>query len=591
MGQKRRSDYWNDDDSLSEELEDVLEYPTLAPHDPIVDTRSWVDKHAPQRTHEVCINPRKLKEIRSALQDMVVGALKCRLLVLAGSSGSSKSTVIKCLASELLASKVPSLHSLLEYSHSFVDDIPLPMHFADFLDSCRYRVGPNLSVVLMEELPNIFHEETLFQFRMAIRDWIFTDSSVALPPLVLCLTELDSISDETLVRLYNIENTLTVDTLLGRSLLASAGHQNLIKRIKVPPLAKTFISKVITKIYAAEGLTRAQTRHREFLAPLFETGDIRCLINNLEFWAKSATKTLGAFSFKENQLTLFHAVGKILYATSDVSSKKCGVSLDYHSISSVVDAYQNLDLLHFGLLENYHICSGLDWDIRIAASITEGLSVCDALALAPESREYGLLSTRIELRKIPHSSSRALTMRFPRHFQLLKERNKVSEDVYSYRRYLQMLRVLAQDVNLIDGCLVPQILNSYRYKMAHDITKSWYGRIGGSFKKLFAESSLVVMEHEDEKEARQDEQFSKDIREAAGKADAELGVGKEDELSEEIEDSLEDDNLEDTLDDQLLAMTQGGQPRTRSPVTAYDDADDEMQDEPELNLLVSRGMI
>ena len=47
-------------------------------------------------------------------------------------------------------------------------------------------------MILVEELPNIYHLETLKKFRDAIRDWIYQDDNgFSLPPLIICLSEIE----------------------------------------------------------------------------------------------------------------------------------------------------------------------------------------------------------------------------------------------------------------------------------------------------------------------------------------------------------------------------------------------------------------
>lgn len=595
MGKKRRVDQWSDiNDSLSEEIDDILEgsiRPVLDTKKLKVETRPWLEKYAPQQSSDVCMNPRKIKEIRSALEDILSGELECRLLVLCGPSGSSKSTVVKCLAKELLRNRSHSA-DVIEYTEGFVENGPLPLQFPDFLASCRYLAGPNVAVILIEELPNVFHEDTLNQFRNALKEWALSPAHFRLPPVVLCLTELETVSDLKGPRLYNIDNNLNVETLFGKDLIKSMRIYNRLKTITVQPPAKTFMTKTINKICLAERLTRSQNENKQFFTNLYESGDVRSLINNLEFWAKSKDKRLVASSFRESQISLFHAVGKIMYATSDVNSKDDSFSLNYHSIQSVLEYFLDLELVNLGILENYHVYNNLNWDIDIASTITEGLSLYDTFAKAPEFKEYGMLNTRNELGKIALELVRAAPMRFPRQFQLQKQRNTTSAIIQDYRRYIKLMRVLKEDVNLLDGCLVPQILNSFKYKLKRDITKEKYERIGGRFIKLFAETTPTVMEHEDETENTHEDQFRKDIKEAARKEEELTAVGSDTELSDAIDDSSEQEELDDTLDEQFLMMTQRDKPNTGSPRATINDAtDDEMQDDPELDMLVSLGKL
>lgn len=60
------------------------------------DTALWVDKYAPTNSAQLCVAPKKIKEIRTWLTEQ-----SSRLLVFVGGPGIGKSTAIKVLASEL----------------------------------------------------------------------------------------------------------------------------------------------------------------------------------------------------------------------------------------------------------------------------------------------------------------------------------------------------------------------------------------------------------------------------------------------------------------------------------------------------------
>jgi cell cycle checkpoint protein len=60
------------------------------------DASMWVDKYAPTNAAQLCMAPKKVKEIRSWMQNP-----SGRLLVCVGSPGIGKSTTIRILASEL----------------------------------------------------------------------------------------------------------------------------------------------------------------------------------------------------------------------------------------------------------------------------------------------------------------------------------------------------------------------------------------------------------------------------------------------------------------------------------------------------------
>lgn len=63
----------------------------------VADTSLWIDKYAPTSAAQLCVAPKKVKEVRAWL----TAPSSSRLMVFVGSPGIGKSTVIKVLASEL----------------------------------------------------------------------------------------------------------------------------------------------------------------------------------------------------------------------------------------------------------------------------------------------------------------------------------------------------------------------------------------------------------------------------------------------------------------------------------------------------------
>lgn len=578
----------HEDESLSEDVDDDTEEAiavNLSQKRPKPDMSvQWIDKYEPTRVEDVCLNPRKLREVGDALTSMINKELRCRLLILSGPAGSSKSTSARLLARKYLEErsarlgKTLSSNTVVEYFDSSIEHVYQKDQFRDFMDGCKFLVGPNLSVILIEDLPNIFHNETLFAFRDCLRDWIFSDPELDLPPIVLCLLEVERENTESGQKtFFNIENNLTVETLIGRELFNLGVAHGLIKRIKFLPIAKTFMKKTLRKIVAKESAIFNRKSRQElesFISSTSETGDVRSLICNLQFWS---THSLIASSERESQISLFHAVGKVLHLSSKYADLDDQQS-DVLSLKKVVDAYSNFGLLHLTLLENYQIINGADFDIDVAAQVVEALSINDTLGDVEENKEYGILATRLSLRQIPLKSGRTQAMKFSRQFKTIREANKVRREISDYVRYSTQLQVSFQQANLIDGCLLPKIYNLFRYKLVHGRTRFNYNRLGGTITLIYADEELPVMEDEGEYEAGAEDQFRCDIRQKI-KEENEENFTDNDELSDAVSDS--DEDLDDTLDDgfnELLGSMQ--KPR-----------EEDLLDDPELDLLVSQGML
>lgn len=513
------------DTSTDDENQDVFLVPP-SPQKPHLQHTPWLTKYAPRTTSEICINPTKLTQVKNALYRMKTRELKTKVLVLVGPCGSSKSTTIKLLAREINNADVFD-DRLIEYDES--------ENITQFLQSCKYKTQ---AVVLIEELPNVYHEDTLREFRDTIKHWIF--AAVALPPLVICISEFEYESDRTQF-FYGLENNMTSDTLLGRELLSYPE----VETIRFNPLATRFLKKTVNSILKSEGLTKIlnDAKFDSLLLELFKVGDIRSIILNLEMWVKFYKS--GVDYNRENAIGIFHAIGKVIY-----SSKKFEGDVQTTNNKTVTQVMEmlpekNLSLLNLGLLENYHIYQDSSFDLSIAESITNDLSLNE---LSPFG-EVGVRSTRLYLSKAgPKSSTSKLKMKFPRHFKVLKAMRKTNTRLNEYRRYVSPESSI-ENLNLIDGYYLPLIYNRKRK------TRYRYNRLGGKLHKIYADDDVVV---DDYQTSHEYDQFQNDI---------DLSVNRQ-----------EGDDKSDALSDQI----------EESP---FEDSDDGFGSDTEIDLLISQGKL
>ncbi|KAG5419012.1 rad17 [Candida metapsilosis] len=516
------------DISTDDESQDVFSVPP-SPQKTQLRQTPWLIKYAPKTTSEICINPTKLKQVKDALYKMKRGESKAKVLILVGPCGSSKSTTIKLLAREINNADVFD-DSLIEYDES--------ENITQFLQSCKYKTS---SVVLIEELPNVYHEDTLKEFRDAIKSWIFTE--VTLPPLVLCISEFEYESERSQFS-YGLENNMTSDTLLGREMLSHVG----VETIRFNPLATRFLKKTVTTILKSEGLTTIlnDAKFNLFLSELFKTGDIRSIILNLEMWVKFYKS--GVDYNRESAIGLFHAIGKVIYSSKEFEGDVQTVNAK--TISQVLEMLpeKNLGLLNLGLLENYHIYQDSAFDLSIADSIADDLSFND---LSPFG-EVGIRSTRLYLSKAgPKTSISKLKMKFPRHFKVMKAIRKTATKIDEYRRYISPTSSI-DNLNLIDGYYLPLIYNERRR------TRYRYNRLGGKLNEIYADDEPVV----DDAAASSYEydQFQNDI---------DLSINRQ-----------EDGDESDTLSDQIEESS-----------SSFEDSDDGFGSDAEIDLLISQGKL
>lgn len=562
----------------------------------------WCDKYSPLTSQELCLHPRKLRDVKKLLSDVINRENKqCRLIALTGPSGSSKSTTVKVLANELIKEKQIDSdikfnsfinesenndEKWIEYLDTIISTIPQPQQFSEFLQSCKYRIGSSLSVIIIEELPNVFHTETLKNFRQVLSEWVYTSEEVELPPLVLCLTEVEL--DDTRRDYFNIENNLSLDTLLGREFLNSGKNSGKIEVIKFNPIAKTYAKKFMGSIIKQEQQSLNKLNKKqidEFSNKIIETGDIRSIISNLQIWSKlqsinKAPNSMDDMFLRENQITLFHAIGKIIFSSSKYQNLQNEELSDYYSIESVIKNYSNNELLTLSILENYQIYNDLNYDIKIASDIVENLSLNDIMNNLDEGKEIGMRGTRSNLRKVGDTKHKTPMIKFPRQFKMMKEFNRTKNEIRNYQRWCNELRENFQTLNLVDGYYLPEIFNSFKYKYKYGRSKYDYNRLGGKFRKIFAQDTIPIEENEEEIGTELD-QFQEDIQKRKMMNE---NSEEEEVLSEEIEDS-EDDEFNDSLDgrqfDDLISQTQ-------NKANNEEESDFEILDDPELDLLLSQ---
>lgn len=538
----------------------------------VVDTPAssqWLSKYEPTSVNDICLNPTKLKQVREELSKMVDGTSPYKLLVLVGPSGSSKSTTIKLLAKDLLGKR--NADYVTEYIDSIdVEGTNQSHQFEEFLHDCRYKTGENLSVVLIEELPNIFHAATLIRFRQAINQWIHSDYT--LPPLVLCLTEIEYTGNVDYS--FSIENNLNVDTLLGKSITMLSQ----VKVIKFNSIANRYLTKTMNNIIQKERKLFTLIPKNELsqiLDKLIKIGDVRSAIANLQMWAATyvsisknlngvdndeklidVSKFLESSYNRETQINLFHAIGKVIYSSTNFLDTK---SQDFLSIEQVLNDFQdgNFPILNLSLLENYTQYQNGNYSLRIASEIANDLSIND-MVKGDANKEIGLRSTRSNLRRIEASKHKSynLKIKFPRHFKMMKLYNKTNNQIRQYQRYINQYRNRFQDLNLIDGYFLPQIYNK------KSRTRYRYNRLGGQFREIYADEDLPI--EEDYNENLELDQFHIDIE---NKMTTEIEQDDEGDLSDPIEEDEGPEGSEE-IDD-----------------------DDDFLDDPELDLLISQGGI
>lgn len=540
----------------------------------------WIDKYAPKTVEEVSIHAKKLEEVRHDMKEMIMGNSFYKMLVLSGPAGSSKSTIASCLAKQLIPEirqTQPSDTDVIEFSNDDSSGSTVTQ-FGEFLNSVKYRNGKNLSLILVEDLPNVFHAPTRESFQRALNEWIYADMNI--PPLILCITECEFVNDGASSG-YNIDNNYTVETILGRKLLMNPK----VKRIKFNPINVTLSKKCLNHIVNKENKLFNKIPKQEIIdkiKELSEFGDIRSCISAFQFWATYRAHhvdydKLPSFG-KEPSISLFHAIGKCIFGTKNEGED------DNSTMDKVLkDFISKPNILKLGILENYTKYNKSNYDLASACDVAENLSFADLLSSDDSSIEIAARGTRTIFRnmktKLSSSTSNHAGATFPREWKVLSSINTTKHDITRYMetefRKRQAYRSF-QDSNLIYGFYEPLINKQRGFKNKaklhylrasnKEIPKELLvssntfisERLGGPFKEIFGDGDPVA-----------DEEIIRDSYFEANRDDTWESSDDSEFDEDPIVDTDDDDGFgeDDTFERELVNLSQKPAPLLKSVST------------------------
>lgn len=389
----------------------------------------WYVRYAPRRLEEVAIHKKKLQDVGQILEIMLKSSFHSindgpRILLMTGPSGCSKSTVIYKLAEELVPKYRGSGFQMLrsERKESHVVEFVETDNFQDFLVEAKYRRGPNLSVILVEDLPNIFHADTRGSFQKSLLQWLYLPE-VGLPPLVICITECALGSENP--QGFGVDHNFTAESLLGREILS---HPKLV-RIKFNPINATLMKKHLKlnceenrKLLVRNGKWSSKDSVIDLLAS--RTGDIRSAIANLQYWATSSVDV--PLDTREESLTYFHTIGKILHGSHECDDNEMINQLTLNSKSHVAN-----DNFRLGLLENYNLVNGGQIRLSNVCEMVDSLSQSDSMGTNLECIEFAMRKVRSQLASVTkkHASQKAS---FPREWKIRQLQLEFQVDCEDY---------------------------------------------------------------------------------------------------------------------------------------------------------------
>ncbi|ODQ65588.1 Rad17-domain-containing protein [Nadsonia fulvescens var. elongata DSM 6958] len=470
-----------------------------------VDVR-WLEKYRPLTSSALALHPRKYAELKSQLEQMIrKTSASPRLLVLSGPAGSAKTAALRVAFSEITGTPVitatdsttstfdpvdigGSDRGILEWSTpTHLEDVSMMNALQDFLSEARRKRTMNVTektLVLIEDLPNVFHPETRQKFCNELYQWLDLSLPVGelpLPPLVLIVSEMIIAGDEANGAIFNkfstINDSLTVEKLLTRDILAHPFTQ----RIKFNPIAKTIALKSLKAIVHAEpaafnNITSSSLSH--FLNSTAEGGDIRSSICTLEFWAQSSeggrhllfdmpvrSGELGECSITPTRyhssqynrpanVGLFHAVGKIIYGSTNdsLASKSKGKGMDRPQLTDQDDNNAVMDVIQQwgqwwryklspAIFENYLGARGGSLGLDVLGSCADIFSMEDTMPVALDQ-----ISCDVEMRHLrnkirtapdiigvkPTISSSYQPLKYPQTWSMITQQAREREKIMGY---------------------------------------------------------------------------------------------------------------------------------------------------------------
>ncbi|MCJ1378367.1 Cell cycle checkpoint protein rad17 [Xylographa soralifera] len=344
--------------------------------------RPWSETFEPSNVEELAVHKKKVTDVRSWLDNVRKGLEQKRVLILKGPSGTGKTATVSAIAKSLdldiVEWKNPAGSDFA--SDGFRS---LSAQFEEFLDrsgkfnglslqrSGRGRTEQHLQqpyphvqaedqasrkrVILLEEFPNTFSRTSsaLLSFRSNILRYL----AVNTPPFGSLLMKQQNVQSDVTPLIMIISETLlttttaaadsfTAQRLFGPAILSHPGTSV----IEFNPIAPTILINALDLVIQKEARLsgRRRTPGPAVLKKLAEVGDIRSAIGSLEFmcvrgddgsnWSgRVATKgkkgAKNAFDLtrmeeesiemvtqREASLSVFHAVGKVVYNKRDETS-------------------------------------------------------------------------------------------------------------------------------------------------------------------------------------------------------------------------------------------------------------------------------
>ncbi|CAO0797710.1 unnamed protein product [Mucor circinelloides] len=275
----------------------------------------WVDQYEPKSVTDVCVRAEKVKELQNAIEFSSIGAGQghTKVLLLSGQCGIGKSTLVRLLCKSMD-------YDILEWTNPSNDYDPTSTHthtmtlFGRFLSSCILK-GSRRQIIFVDDMPDITTEEVKRHLHSILKHIVYSPAKFL---LIMVVTDAWMESSSVSYKNYDSKLNRSIDIIP-----AELNTDSRVRQIKFNPVAKTNMNKALKRILSQEHVVVPKEHLDEIIEK--SDGDLRAAINNLQFdsiHSRKARKTPSKkkstdkppFDDKTGPLTLFHALGKVLYA-------------------------------------------------------------------------------------------------------------------------------------------------------------------------------------------------------------------------------------------------------------------------------------
>ena len=311
----------------------------------------WTDQYAPQKAADLAVAPQKVQEVREFLQD----PQNAKLLVLVGSPGVGKSTTVLCLARELNREVLEWRESVQAAYTATAHDTTIAYEsaltsFEQFLQTAavgytalalqdctlafqKKQSSPQQrpSLVLLQDLPYCHTPEARARLRQALTNYI-AQTTV---PTVLIYSDVKE----------GKHQRGDLERLMDPTVL----YTQWVRILTVPAPTKARFAKCLQAVARAQGLSVPSHHNKTWTDAWHATsgGDLRHALLTLQLDGPQpqagGTKRMAR---RDQGLTAFHALGKLLYAKRDVTTNDNSTTTTDNSTTTTTTTTTTTDNLN-----------------------------------------------------------------------------------------------------------------------------------------------------------------------------------------------------------------------------------------------------